>query len=128
MKYYFSKELNASFDEAKQKVLAALKQEGFGVISEIDIQQKLKEKLGESMKKYVILGACSPQHAFKALQIDPHLGVLLPCNVVVREVENNLIEVSAVNPLVSMNVVENDKLNEIADHVNNKLSWVIDNL
>lgn len=102
MEYYFSKTINASFDEAIQQTTEALKTEGFGVISEIRMHDKLKEKLNVDFKRYTILGACNPPFAYKALQAEDKIGTMLPCNVLVIEQGPNNIEIAAVNPIASM--------------------------
>lgn len=102
MSYYFSKALEISFDEAVAKVTEELKQEGFGVLTEIDVKQTLKKKLDVDFRKYKILGACNPPFAYQALQLEDKIGVMLPCNVVVQENDEGSVEISAVDPIVSM--------------------------
>ncbi len=129
MSYYISTIVqNKSFDEAIELVAEKLKDEGFGVLTEIDVQGTLKKKIGADFKKYRILGACNPHFAHKALQTEDKLGLLLPCNVVVEEHENGEIEVSAVDPIVSMSAVNNEGLASLATEVKEKLSSVIDRL
>lgn len=129
MSYYISTIVqNKSFDEAIDLVTEKLKDEGFGVLTEIDVQGTLKKKIGADFKKYRILGACNPHFAHKALQTEDKLGILLPCNVVVEEHENGQVEVSAVDPIVSMSAVNNEGLAGLATEVKEKLSRVIDNL
>ena len=129
MSYYFNKVLKGkSFDEAIEQVTAELKKEGFGVLTEIDVQKTLKNKIDVDFKKYKILGACNPHFAHKALQNEDKIGVLLPCNVVVEEHENGEIEVSAVNPIASMSSVENENLGGLASEVQQKLIKVIESL
>jgi len=128
MEYYFNKLLTSSFDEAIQRTTEALKTEGFGIISDIDIQSKLSEKLGVSFKKYRILGACNPGYAYKALQAEEKIGTMLPCNVIVVDKENGQVEVSAVNPGASMMAVHNPGLEPIAAEVTEKLKKVIASL
>ena len=128
MNYYFSKTINASFDEALILVTEALKAEGFGVISEIRMNEKLKEKLGVDFKKYTILGACNPGFAYKALQVEDKIGTMLPCNVLIIEQGNNNIEVAAINPGASMQAVANTKLHDVALQVSQKLKSVVENL
>ncbi|MCB0397641.1 MAG: DUF302 domain-containing protein [Flavobacteriales bacterium] len=125
MSYYFTKTLNTSFDDAIEKVTEALKQEGFGVLTEIDVQATLKKKLDVDFKKYRILGACNPTFAHKALQKEDKIGVFLPCNVVVEENEDGAVEVSAVDPIASMMSVENNSLGEVAVEVQGRLKKVI---
>lgn len=129
MSYYFSKSLsNLSFEEALEKVTAALKEEGFGVLTEIDVKATFKKKLDVDFKKYQILGACNPNFAHKAISSEDKIGVFLPCNVVVSEGENNTVEVTAVDPIASMMSVKNDALGEIAQDVQNRMKKVIDSL
>ena len=128
MEYYFSKILNASFDEAVQRATDSLKNEGFGIISEIDIHEKLREKLGVSFKKYRILGACNPGYAHKALMTEDKIGTMLPCNVVVIDQGNGKTEVSAVNPVASMMAIRNTGLQSIALEVAEKLKRTIEAL
>jgi len=126
MEYYFSKTISSSFDEAIKQVTEALKTEGFGVISEIRMHEKFKEKLGVDFKKYTILGACNPAYAYKALQTEDKIGTMLPCNVVVQEISENKIEVAAVNPIASMMAIQNQALEGIAKDVTDKLEKVIE--
>ncbi|MGM0545376.1 MAG: DUF302 domain-containing protein [Bacteroidota bacterium] len=128
MSYYFSKTLNTTFEDAIEKTTEALKEEGFGVLTEIDIKATLKKKLDVDFKKYQILGACNPPLAHKALTAEDHIGLMLPCNVIVQEHENGEVEVAAVDPVVSMQAVENDELGEVAQKVRDLLKKVIDNL
>jgi uncharacterized protein (DUF302 family) len=128
MEYYFSKTLDTSFDEAVQRTTEALKTEGFGIISEINIHEKLKEKLGVDYKKYRILGACNPGYAHKALLLEDKIGTMLPCNVVVIDQGNGKTEVSAVNPFASMMAIQNNELESIALEVTGKLKRVIESL
>jgi len=128
MEYYFAKTLNVSFDEAVKLATEALKNEGFGVISEINMHDKLKEKLGVDFKRYRILGACNPPLAYKALQSEEKIGTMLPCNVLVIEQGQDKIEIAAVNPVASMQAITNPALGDVALEVTNKLKRVIDNL
>jgi len=128
MDYYFSKKINVSFDEAVNKTIEALSTEGFGVISEINMHEKLKEKLDVDFKKYKILGACNPSFAYKALQAEDKIGIMLPCNVLVIEQEKNKIEIAAVNPIISMQAILNPALGDIAKEVTDKLKKVIENI
>lgn len=125
MEYYFSKTLNVSFDEAIKITTEALKSEGFGVISEIRMHEKLKEKLNIDFKKYTILGACNPPFAYKALQAEDKIGTMLPCNVLVIEQAENEIEVAAVNPIASMQAITNPALGDVAQQVTDKLRKII---
>lgn len=126
-KYGFSKSLDLTYEEAIEKTRAALKQEGFGVLTEIDLKEKLKEKLGVDFRRYVILGACNPQLAYETLQQEIDIGLLLPCNVIVYENDGRTV-VSAVDAAKMLSVVGNPKLESTADKVNEKLRRVIDSL
>lgn len=128
MSYYFTKTLDVPFDEAITRVTEELKKEGFGILTEIDVKEILKEKLNVDFKKYKILGACNPPLAYKALQAEEKIGLMLPCNVVVQEISDGKIEVVAVDPVASMQAIENPKLREVAEQVRDKLKTVIDNL
>jgi len=128
MSYYFSKTVDYSFEQAIENITEELNKEGFGILTEIDVKQTFKKKLDVDFRKYKILGACNPQFAFEAIQIEPHIGAMLPCNVIVQELENGKIEVSAVNPISSMIAVKNDSLSTIANQVGEKLCKVIANL
>ena len=128
MTYYMNKTITANFDQAIVLVTEALKAEGFGVLSEIDIQQKLKEKLDVDFRKYIILGACNPSSAHKALQQEDKIGTMLPCNVIVQETGENQVEVAAVDPTASMMAVENKELVSIAGEIKTKLERVIASL
>jgi len=128
MKYYINKTIAANFDQAIELVTEALKTEGFGILSEIDIQQKLKEKLDVDFRKYKILGACNPPNAHKALQLEDKIGTMLPCNVIVQETGENQVEVAAVDPVASMMSVENNQLAGIAGEIKSKLERVIASL
>jgi uncharacterized protein (DUF302 family) len=128
MEYYFSKTISATFDEAMKKATEALKSEGFGVITEIFMHEKLKEKLGVDFKKYVILGACNPPLAYKALQSEDKIGTMLPCNVLVIEQGPDAIEIAAVNPIASMSAVSNPSLGDVAGDVTSRLQRVIASL
>ncbi len=129
MSYYFSKVVSGkNFDEATDLVIAELKKEGFGILSEINVGETLKNKIGVDFKKYKILGACSPKHAYRALSSEDKVGVFLPCNVVVEEHENGDVEVSAVDPVASMAAVKNNSLGEVAIEIQQKLKKVIKNL
>ena len=129
MSYYFNKILkDKSFEEAIEQVTNELKKEGFGILTEIDLQKTLKNKLDVDLRKYKILGACNPYFAFKALQSENKIGVFLPCNVIVQEHENKDIEVSVVDPIASMIAVENEDLGVMANEVQQKLKQVIKNV
>jgi uncharacterized protein (DUF302 family) len=129
MSYYFSKTVKGkSFDEATERVKEELKKEGFGVLSEINVSETLKNRIDVDFKKYKILGACSPRHAYQALKAEDKIGVFLPCNVVVEEHENGEVEVSAVDPIASMISVGNNSLGDIAIEIQQKLKKVIESL
>ena len=129
MSYYFNTTLKEkNFDKAIETVTAALKDEGFGVLTEIDVRETLKKKIDVDFKKYRILGACNPEFAHKALKSEDKIGVFLPCNVIVEENDNGEIEVSAVDPISSMQAAKNDSLEEIATEVQQKLKKIINSL
>lgn len=128
MSYYISKKVNQNYEDAIQHVTEHLNDEGFGVLTEIDIKKTLKKKLDVDFKKYIILGACNPKFAHQVLLKEDKIGTMLPCNVIVEEHEDGTVEVSAVNPLTSMQAVDNPDLKNIADTVNKKLITVIDSL
>lgn len=125
MKYYIEKITNYTFDQAVEKVTDELKKEGFGVLTQIDIHDKLKEKLDVDFRKYRILGACNPPAAYQALQAEDKIGTMLPCNVIVQETSDKKVEVAAVNPIASMMAVENQKLAAIAEDITSRLERVI---
>jgi uncharacterized protein (DUF302 family) len=129
MKYYYSKQLkNVSFDEATEKVTEALKLEGFGVLTEIDVKATFKKKLDVDFRPYKILGACNPPYAHKALSAEDKIGIMLPCNVIIQETADGSIEVAAVDPVASMSAIENPKLMDIATEIQQKLKTVIEKL
>ncbi|MCI0795914.1 MAG: DUF302 domain-containing protein [Chloroflexi bacterium] len=128
MSYYFSKTISSSFEDAIERTKDALRKEGFGVLTEIDIKATLKEKLDVDFQNYRILGACNPSFAYKALLAENKIGTMLPCNVIVQEKEDGSIEVSAVDPMESMKAVENADLAAIAGEVRRKLQTVVNNL
>ncbi len=129
MDYYFNKTFTEStFENVIEKTTEALKKEGFGILTEIDIKATFKKKLDVDFPKYMILGACNPGFAHKALQAENKIGTMLPCNVIVRETDNGEIEVAAVDPIASMMGVENIALAEIAEEVRSKLKKAVDSL
>ena len=129
MNYYFSKSLvNVTFDEAIQKVTESLKEEGFGILTEIDIKATLKKKLDVDFYNYKILGACNPPFAYQALLAEDKIGTMLPCNVIVQEKEAGQVVVSAVDPAASMQAIENKDLQTIANVISAKLQKVINDL
>lgn|SRR5574341_493916 len=127
MSYYFAKPTAYSFDDAIARVTEALKKEGFGVLTEINVKETLKKKLNVDFRRYKILGACNPPFAYQALQEEEYIGTMLPCNVIVQE-KGNGVEVAAVDPVASMAGVKNDKLAGIAEQVRGKLANVIKNV
>ena len=128
MQYYFNKTIALPFDEAITRVIDALQKEGFGILTDIDVQNTLKKKLDVDFKKYRILGACNPPFAYKALQAESRIGTMLPCNVIVQETEEGEVEVSAIDPIASMQAVQNPALEDIAKKVQAKLRNVIHSL
>jgi uncharacterized protein (DUF302 family) len=125
MSYYFSKILPLSFAEALGKTTEALKQEGFGIITEIDVKDVLKKKIDVEFRNYRILGACNPALAHEALQLEDKVGTMLPCNVVVQEVGERKVEVAAIDPVASMAAIDNPRLKKAAEKVQAKLRQVI---
>lgn len=128
MSYYNSKIVPYSFDAAISKITDELKKEGFGILTEIDVKDTLKKKLDVEFRKYRILGACNPPLAYEALQAENNIGVLLPCNIIVQETVEGKVQVSFVNPAVSMQAVQNEKLLPVAKKVSGKLKNVMNNL
>ena len=128
MSYYFSTILDTDFDQSIEKVTEELKKEGFGILTEIDVKETFKKKLDVDFRKYRILGACNPTMAHKAIQAESRIGTMLPCNVIVQELENGKTEVSAVDPVASMQAVDNEGLAPIAAQVRDKLKKVISSL
>ena len=128
MSYYFAKTLGSGMDETLSRVVEALKQEGFGVLTQIDVKATMKDKLGVDFRYYRILGACNPTLAHEALQLEDKVGAMLPCNVVVQAVGPNRTEVAAIDPVASMQAIDNPRLKEAAEQVRAKLRRVIDSL
>ena len=128
MSYHFSKKLQVSFDEAIDRVMAALQAEGFGVLTEIDVKETLKKKLDVDFRKYRILGACNPPLAYQALQLEDKIGAMLPCNVLVQETDDGQVEVSAIDPVASMQAIDNPALGEVAQTVQSKLRGIVEAL
>ncbi len=128
MTYYFNKTVNAGFEETIDRVTGELNKEGFGILSDIDVKAALKKKLDVDFRKYRILGACNPPFAYKALQAEDKIGTMLPCNVIVQELDDGRVEVAAIDPVASMQAVANDDLGGIAGQVQKMLKRVIDNL
>jgi uncharacterized protein (DUF302 family) len=125
--YYFAKTLDAPFEEVVDRAVAALKQRGFGVLTKIDVRGTLKEKIGVEFRPYVILGACNPRMAHQALQAEDKIGTMLPCNVVVQEIGGK-IEVAAVDPVASMQAIQNEQLGAIASNVRDELKAAVQSL
>ncbi|MEZ5818673.1 MAG: DUF302 domain-containing protein [Hyphomicrobiaceae bacterium] len=128
MSYYFNTTLALDFDEAVAHVTEGLKVEGFGILTRIDVTKTLKEKIGEDFRRYTILGACHPRLAHEALQIEDKVGTMLPCNVVVQELETGNVEVAAIDPVASMQAIDNPRLGRAAEVVRDKLKSVIEAL
>lgn len=128
MTYYFARTIDAPFAEAVTRTKAALSEQGFGVLSEIDVAATLKAKIGADLPPYLILGACNPTFAHRALLAEPKIGTMLPCNVIVREEAPGTVEIAAVDPVASMQAIENPALAETAGTVRDMLQKVIANL
>ena len=129
MGYYFNKILtDIPFEEAIEKTIQALKNEGFGILSQIDIKTTLKKKLDVNFPNYMILGACNPPFAYKALQVEDKIGTMLPCNVIVHEIANGSVEIAVVNPIASMMAIQNEALKGIAEEVRDKLKKAVSSL
>ena len=128
MSYYFSKTLAAPFDQAVQRTTEALKHGGFGIITEIDVKDTFKKKLGVDFRNYRILGACNPRLAHGALQIEDKIGTMLPCNVVVEDLGNGRTEVAAIDPLASMQAIDNPRLKEVAQQVGQMLKQIVEGI
>ncbi len=128
MKYYFSKTLALNFDEAVRRATEALKQEGFGIITEIDVKDTLKKKINVDFRSYRILGACNPALAYEALKLEDKVGAMLPCNVIVQDVGGGKTEIAAIDPVASMLAIENPLLKDAAQKVRAKLQKAIDGL
>lgn len=125
MEYTIRKKVSLSFEEAMDKVRTELSKEGFGVLTEIDVKATLKKKLDVDFRNYRILGACNPTYAYQALQKEPWIGSMLPCNVVVQEFDDHQVEVAAVDPVASMQAIDNPDLASIATTIRGKLQKVI---
>jgi len=127
MAYYYSKTVRTGFDEAVSGIKQALKEEGFGILTEIDVKDTLKKKLDVEFRNYRILGACNPPFAYKALQAEDKIGTMLPCNVVVQETADGGVEVAAIDPVASMQAIGNPNLRRIAEAIGQKLKRIIQN-
>ena len=128
MSYYITTKTTKTYEEAIDKVTSELKKEGFGILTEIDVKETLKKKLDVDFRRYKILGACNPPYAYQALQAEDKIGLMLPCNVIVQENPDGEIEVSAIDPIASMQAVDNPNLDEIATQIKTKLQTVISNI
>jgi uncharacterized protein (DUF302 family) len=128
MSYYFTKILDSSFEDVIAKVTENLKSEGFGILTEINVKETLKKKIDVDFRNYKILGACNPHFAYKALMTENKIGTMLPCNVIVQELDSGKVEVTAVDPIASMKSVENTVLADVALEVQNKLKMVIERM
>ena len=128
MSYYFAKTLQVGFDEAVHRTIEALKHEGFGIITDIDVQDTLKKKINADFRSYRILGACNPTLAHEALQIEDKVGTMLPCNVVVQDIGGGRMEVAAIDPVASMQAIDNPRLKSAAERVQAKLKKIIEGL
>jgi len=127
MTYYYSKTLRAEFDETVSRVTQVLKEEGFGILTEIDVKSTLKKKLDVDFRKYRILGACNPPFAYKALQAEDKVGTMLPCNIIVQETADGGVEIAAIDPIASMKAIDNPELREIAQTIGQKLKIIVQN-
>jgi len=128
MSYYFNKKFQRPFNEIYDRTLASLKREGFGVLTEIDVKATLKKKLDVDFRQYKILGACNPPFAYKALQAEDKIGTMLPCNVIVQELGEGVVEVAAIDPIASMQAIENESLLPVAQQVQKKMKNVVENI
>lgn len=129
MSYYYSRKLKIPFDEAVEKIKQSLQRQGFGIITNIDLKDTFKQKLNTDFRKYKILGACNPEFAYKAVSLESHIGLMLPCNIVVQEHENNEVEVSAISPLETIDKATSTALlSDIAHEVSNRLRTAVDDL
>jgi uncharacterized protein (DUF302 family) len=126
--YYFSKTLSLGFDETVRRTIEALKVGGFGIITEIDVKETLKKKINVDFHNYRILGACNPALAHEALLIEDKVGTMLPCNVIVQEIAGGKTEIAAIDPVASMQAIDNPRLKQAAERVQAKLRKVIDSL
>jgi uncharacterized protein (DUF302 family) len=128
MSYYFARTIQSGFDEAIERAKKALSAEGFGVLTEIDVRETLKKKLNVEFRPYRILGACNPPFAHKALEAEDKIGTMLPCNVIVQDAGGGKIEIAAIDPVASMQAVQNPALSSVAGEVRAKLRSVIERL
>jgi len=128
MNYYISKTLDMPFDKVVAEITSRLKEQGFGLLTDIDVQATLQSKIGAQIGKYRILGACNPRFAYDALQLEDKLGVLLPCNVIVRETSDGRVEVASVDPVASLERTHNPRLEETAAEVRRRLALAVDSV
>lgn len=128
MSYHFTTTLSTTFEEAIEQVTEKLKEDGFGILTEIDVKETMKKKLDREMYNYRILGACNPPLAWEAIQSEDKIGTMLPCNVIVQEREPGKIEVSAVDPVASMQAIDNKELGDVAMEVQERLRKIIESL
>jgi uncharacterized protein (DUF302 family) len=128
MAYYFSRTVQTTFDDALSRVIEELKKEGFGLLTDIDVKETLKRKLDVDFRRYRILGVCNPKFAYQALQAEDKIGTMLPCSVIIQEVEGVGSEVAAIDPAASMQAIKNPALEPIAAQVRSKLKAAIDRM
>jgi len=128
MSYYFNKKFKGTFDEIYDRTLASLKKGGFGVLTEIDVKATLKKKMDVDFRQYKILGACNPPFAYKALQAEDKIGTMLPCNVIIQELTEGEVGVAAIDPIASMQAIENEALIPVAQQVQKKMFDVVENV
>ena len=128
MSYFFTTTTTRTYEEALEKVTSELKKEGFGILTEIDVKETLKKKLDVDFRRYKILGACNPPFAYQALLSEDKIGLMLPCNVIIQETPDGMVEVSAIDPVASMQAVDNQELGEIAIQIREKLRKVISSI
>ena len=128
MSYYFNRKIKGNFEEVEKRTREVLKQEGFGVLTEIDVKETLKKKLDVNFRNYKILGACNPPFAYKALLAEDKIGTMLPCNVILQEVNEREVEIAAIDPIASMQAIQNPDLGEVANQVTEKLRRVVEHV
>lgn len=128
MAYYISKKLNKDFETAIEYISSTFMDNNFGTVSRVNLHEKFKDKLGIDFRKYTILGVCNPGYAYKALQLEDKVGALLPCSMIVQEVGPNEVEVAVIDPVASMEVIDNKKLTPIMQEVRDMLKKAVDKL
>ncbi|PTX43522.1 uncharacterized protein (DUF302 family) [Christiangramia gaetbulicola] len=128
MDYYYNRKIKGDFDDIMDRTKKELEKEGFGVLTEINVNETFKKKLDVDFRRYHILGACNAPYAYKAIGSEDKIGTMLPCNVILQQINENEVEVAAVNPLASMQAVENSKLNDVAQDIAGKLQKVVQNI